>query len=227
RTHRRAQLVSSTNRVVAPGATITVTGSGSVQGTPDTVSFSIGVQSTALTANGALVDNNTRTADLEATLERSGVTKTGMQTSDLNIWPNYDNHGNLTGFSVDDTLNVTMHDLTKAGGAIEAGAQAVGNGIQLNGVSFSISNQSALLAAARAKAMKNAATEAAQVAGGAGLALGGVKKVTDQENSAAPVVYGPNQAVGFAASSARVPIEAGRQPVSVQVTVIYLLRSPR
>ena len=48
----------------------------------------------------------------------------------------------------------------------------MGNGIQLSGVTFSISNQSKLLAAARARAMENAHVEAAQVAKGGGTTLG-------------------------------------------------------
>ncbi|MGH9303353.1 MAG: SIMPL domain-containing protein [Acidimicrobiales bacterium] len=220
-------LVSASRRAVSPGATITVSGSGSVQGTPDTVSFSIGVQSNAVSANGALSDNNARTAALEASLEAHGVTKADMQTSDLNIWPNY-NNGDLTGFSADDTLNVTMHRLSTAGAAIEAGAEAVGNGVQLNGISFSISNQSALLAAARAKAMRSAATQASQLAEGAGLALGGVVRVTDQEGTPSPEFYGASSFTDVAGRAALpVPIQAGRQPVSVQVKVVYLLLGSR
>jgi len=72
----------------------------------------------------------------------------------------------VTGFTVANYLDVTMHQIKKAGGAIDAAAHAVGNGIQLNGITFSISNESKLLASARAKAMRNAHTEAAQVARG-------------------------------------------------------------
>jgi len=42
----------------------------------------------------------------------------------------------VTGFTVQDTLNVTMHKVRRAGAAIDAAAKAVGNGVQLNGVSF-------------------------------------------------------------------------------------------
>jgi uncharacterized protein YggE len=45
-----------------PAATISVTGSGTVQGTPDTVRFQVGVQSVAPSAVGALEKNNAEVA---------------------------------------------------------------------------------------------------------------------------------------------------------------------
>jgi uncharacterized protein YggE len=204
---------------VAPDATITVTGSGTVRGTPDTVSFQIGVHTVEPAATTALSDNDSQVTSLEGTLMNHGVTKADLQTSGLDIFENT-SHGVLTGFTVDDDLNVTMHGIADAGAAIEAAAQAVGNGIQLYGISFSISNDSSLLASARAKAMQNAATEASQVATAANATLGNVVRVTDQENASTGVNYGD----ALAATSASVPVEAGSQPVNVQVTVVYALK---
>ena len=134
-------------------ATISVTGSGTVQGTPDTVSFQVGVQNVAPSAVGALEANNARVRAMEATLQAHGVAKKDMQTSGLDIYQNTNNQGVVTGFTVANYLDVTMHQIKKAGGAIDAAAHAVGNGIQLNGITFSISNESKLLASARAKAV--------------------------------------------------------------------------
>jgi uncharacterized protein YggE len=72
----------------AAAATITVTGSGTVTGTPNTVSFQIGVSTTAASAKAALSENNQKTAALEATLLKNGITKKNLQTSGLNIYDN-------------------------------------------------------------------------------------------------------------------------------------------
>jgi len=61
-------------------------------------------------------------------------------------------------------VNVTMHKVRRAGAAIDAAAKAVGNGVQLNGVSFTITNDSSLLRAARIRAMDNARLAAGQLA---------------------------------------------------------------
>ncbi len=206
-----------------PAGTISVTGSGTVQGIPDTVSFQIGVQNVAASAAQALATNNSRVDSLEHSLLGHGVTKKDMQTSGLDIYQNTDAQGALTGFTVVNDLNVTMHDVAASGAAIDAAVHAVGNGIELSGVTFSISNESTFLAAARAQAMQNARTEASQVARGGGASLGAIEKITDQEN-ATPVVY-PFANFQASALARGVPLNAGSEAVNVQVSVIFALNS--
>ena len=223
-------LVGRSTKAGATGAvgTITVTGSGTVQGVPDTIQFSVGVDTIRASATAALTANDASVAGLEHVLiGRYGVLQKDLQTSGLNIYENTNNSGQLTGFTVDDTLNVTLHNvnepgnLAKAGGAIEGAARSVGNGIQFNGVSFSITNESSLLAAARTKAMQDALTEAQQDATAGGTSVGGVVKITDVVNEQSqPVFYGADAS---ATRFSGVPLESGTQPVSVQVTVEYAL----
>ncbi|HEV3328162.1 MAG TPA: SIMPL domain-containing protein [Acidimicrobiales bacterium] len=211
-------------------ATITVTGSGTVQGTPDTVSFTVGVHTTRASAALALEANNTRVQALENTLEAYGVTSKDLQTSNLNIYDQTNQYGTITGFSVDDTLNVTVMNAdgtsrgisAKAGRIIDAAAKATGNGIDFGGVSFSISNESNYLAIARARAVQNARTEASQVAKGASTSVTGIVRITDQESSSPPQPAYPFAYLNATASRG-VPIQVGRQPVNVQVTVVYTL----
>lgn len=219
RTPKAARLDAATASGSTSG-TITVTGSGTVQGTPTTVSFDIGVHTTADSATEALSENDSQVASLESTLSAHGVTKAGMQTSNLSVNENTSSSGTVTGFSVDDQLNVTMHGIDDAGNAIDAAANAVGNDIELYGISFSIANQSRLLATARGRAMQNARTEASQLAAGAGDTLGGIVRVTDQENASPDITY-----AGFgAANASATPLDAGKQPLSVEVTVVYSLK---
>ena len=202
-------------------STITVTGSGTVQGVPDTINFQIGVSTVNPTATAALSENDNRVRALEAALLKNGVTRKELQTSGLNIYENTNNLGAVTGFTVQDTLNVTMHKVQRAGTAIDAAAQAVGNGVQLNGVSFTITNDSSLLKAARIRAIDNARLAAGQLAKAGDTHVAGIVKITDNENQNSGVYYPP-----FAAGEAlhaSVPIQTGSQPVNVQVTVIYSL----
>jgi uncharacterized protein YggE len=218
-----AVLVSKTGQLAASGAQITVTGSATVQGTPDTVSFTIGVHTVESTATAALSDNNAEIVRLEQALEARGIAATDLQTSSLDVYANTDSSGTVTGFSVDDDLNVTTHEVSKAGEAIDTAAGAVGNDISLYGISFSISNESALLATARGEAMANARTEAQQVAAGGGLSLGPIVKVVDEEN-AQSTPY-PEYGAAVPAAAGALEIERGTQPVTVQVSVVYGLQS--
>ncbi|MBW4078531.1 MAG: SIMPL domain-containing protein [Acidobacteria bacterium] len=204
-------------------STITVTGSGTAKGTPDTVNFQIGVSTVAKNAVDALSQNSARVARLITSLRSSGVAKNDLQTSDLNIYANYDNKGNITGFTASNNLNVIMHSIKGAGAAIDAGARAAGNGVQLNGLSFSISNDSTLLKKARVAAMRNAYLEASQVARAGGAQIGSILRITDQENAASPPVIYKTFAPTASGVNA-VPLQAGSQSVNVQVSVVYALK---
>src|SRR5665213_3429619 len=116
-------------------STVTVTGSGTVQGTPDTINFQIGINTINALASTALTNNNLKVGALERALKRNGVTAKEMQTSGLDIYENTNSQGTVTGFTVSDTLSVTMHKVKLAGAAIDAAAQIAGNGVVLNGVS--------------------------------------------------------------------------------------------
>jgi uncharacterized protein len=209
----------ATGNQPARNNTISVTGTATASGTPDTAAFSIGVTTTAASASSALAKNNRQTRSLEATLFRSGVTKANLQTSGLSIYPATNNNGQVTGFTVSDNLVVTMHNMKKVGTAIDAAANAVGNDVTLSGITFSLSNDSGLLASARSKAIRSAHTIAAQLASAANESLGSALKITDQENqSTSTIVPYANDAVGSS-----VPVQAGSQQVSVSVSVTYAL----
>jgi uncharacterized protein YggE len=204
------------------GATISVTGSGTVNGEPNTMSFQIGVQTVAASAKAALNENNVKMKALEASLLKNGVTKKNLQTNGLNVYQNTNNNNVVTGYTVQDNLNVTTHNLAKAGTLLSAAANSVGNDVQLSGVTFSISNQSAVLAKARAAAMRNAHTEATQIAKGGGTTVGHIVRVTDEENTGSTGIVLPF-AEAAAKTAASVPIESGSQSVNVQVEVVYSL----
>jgi uncharacterized protein YggE len=206
------------------GATISVTGSGTVTGEPNTMSFQIGVQTVAANAAAALSLNNAKMKTLETSLLSNGVTKKNLQTTGLDIYQNTNNSGAVTGYTVQDNLNVTTHNLAKAGALLGAAAHSVGNDIQLSGVTFSISNQSAVLAKARAAAMRNAYTEATQIAKGGGTTVGHIVRVTDEENTGSTGIVLPF-AEAAAKTASNVPIESGSQSVNVQVEVVYSLAS--
>ncbi|HSN02191.1 MAG TPA: SIMPL domain-containing protein [Acidimicrobiales bacterium] len=205
----------------ASPATVTVTGTGTAKGAPDTLSFQIGVNSTAATASAALEENNSRVGALESSLIANGITRKDMQTSDLNISTNTNNYGVVTGFTVSDVLSVTTHRLASAGRTLDAAVHVAGNGAQLYGVSFSLSHQSRVLAAARADAMKNARAAAGQYASAGGASVGRVLKISEQVTST-PLPYTLTDG-GFAAAKASVPLQSGTASVSALVTVVYAL----
>jgi uncharacterized protein len=204
------------------GGQITVSGTATVVGAPDTATFQIGVHTTNHSASLALTFDNRRVSALEKAMMANGVTKLDMQTSGLSISENTNGNGNLTGFTVVDTLNVTMHDLTMVGAAIEAGARVAGNGVQLNDISFSISDTSPLYAMAREQAMGQARAEAGELAGAAGASLNGVLTINASQSQ--PTHYlSPEPLGAYAAAGIPAPIETGSQSITVSVSAVYAL----
>jgi uncharacterized protein len=205
----------------ASPATVTVTGSGTAEGAPDTLSYQIGVNSTAATATGALEENNTRVGALESSLIANGIARKDMQTTGLNISTNTNSSGVVTGFTVSDVLSVATHRLAGAGHTLDVAVRVAGNGAQLYGVTFSLSHQSRVLAAARADAMKNARAAAGQYASAGGTSVGRVLKISEQETST-PLPYAVTGS-GFAVAKASVPLQSGTTSVNALVTVVYAL----
>jgi uncharacterized protein YggE len=202
------------------GPTIVVAGHGEVDGTPDTMTMSIGVTTTDASAQTALDKNSQEANALQDTLKTKGVDKKDMQTSDLSISQNYDKNGNITGYRVSNMVTVTLHDLATAGDVIDAGAAAAGNDITFNGIQLSIDDTSALLRAARQDAVKQAITHAQQLADAAGVKLGAVQKIDDTGTVVPQPLQYDNLASGASAKEAA-PIQAGSQQLSVDVTVTF------
>jgi uncharacterized protein YggE len=203
-------------------ATIEVTGDGAVTGTPDTLTVQMATSTKALSATAALDLNNTEMNHLEPVLTRAGVKPADLQTNNIEVSPNYDSDGAITSYGAADDLTVTFHDIAHSGTIIDAATHAVGNDVQIQGISFSISNTSALLKAARIQAIRNAKAEASDLASGIGSPLGRVMKITDQEQTTQPP---PREFFGASAAKSAVPVQSGSEQLSVQVDAVYELES--
>jgi uncharacterized protein YggE len=204
----------------ATGSTrITVTGTGTVMGTPTQLVLDMGVQ-----VNGSSVSSTLGSADdavnrVTAVLRAQGVAAADIQTSGLSIWPTYPNGARVpSGYNVSESLTATLDNLGTAGGQINAAVQAGGNATTVSGISFNLTDDSSLLASARARAVADAKAKAAQYAKALGEPLGPVLTITDQ-SAAQPVTELP---MSSAASAGRaVPISPGTQQLSVSITAVF------
>jgi uncharacterized protein YggE len=213
--------VTTPTTVSTSGPTINVAGHGEVEGTPDVMTVTMGVSTSDPSAQAALQQNNAQANALIASLERNGVAKKDIQTVDLNISPNFDKNFHITGYSASNTVTANLRDLSKAGVVIDAAALTVGQDVRLQGVSFSIDNTSALVAKARADAVKDALAQGKQLAAAGGVKLGAIRTIDDTGSLLPqPQQFGfDNKSLQDAAAS--VPIEAGSQQLSVDVVVVF------
>jgi uncharacterized protein len=201
---------------------ITVTGTGTVNGTPNQLILSMGVQVNGVTVSSALQQASQAVERVTAALRNAGVASADIQTAGLSIEPNYRANSQVPdGYQVSEYLTATLRRISAAGAQIQDAVQAGGNAVTVDGVSLNLTDTSALLARARAAAVADARHKAAQYAGAAGQQLGPVISITDQA-SAQPYPF-ESAASGAAAPRASVPISPGTQQLSVSITVTYAL----
>src|SRR5215470_7409538 len=209
-------------QAAAPGARITVTGSGTVSGTPDQLMLYMGVQANGPSVSTALQRANRAVSAVTRALTRSGVRGSDIQTSGLSIQPDYTGNSTVpAGYGVSESIDVTLRTLAAAGTQISAAVRAGGNATQVDGVSLNLSDTSSLLAAARARAAADAQARAAQYARGLGRKLGPVVSMSEQGPPGPPVIA--QGAARSAATPSAVPISPGRQQVTVTVTAVFAL----
>lgn len=201
---------------------VQVSGVGEVFGQPDTFIANFAVETVGPTVGEALDRANTAATRMRDALVRDGVARADLQTSDVAITSRQNDKQVITGYTVNQGLTATIRALPRAGALISAAVKAGGDAARLNGVSFAIENDDALLAEARKKAFAEARGKAQLYAREAGRPLGRVVKVSEQ----APAVHGEGGHRYSMAADAAAPIEPGRQRLSVTVTVEWILDTP-
>jgi uncharacterized protein YggE len=120
---------------------------------------------------------------------------------------------------VANTLSVRLRDIEKAGEVID---KAVSLGVNQNtSISFTNADPSKALEEARRKAVEDAAAKARTLSEAAGVSLGRVIEISDQNFAAAPM---PITQRAFARAADAAPIATGENAYRVQVTVTFELR---
>jgi uncharacterized protein len=199
---------------------ITAHGLGTVTGTPDVVTVVLGVQTQGPSAQGALDANTQQATALINMLKSKGVADADLQTSQLSVDPSYNpTNGRISGYQVTNQVTATLHNVGAAGAIIDAAGEAAGDAVRVQQLSFSIDDDSALRAKARADAVKQAQTQARQLADAAGVRLGPIRSIS--ETSAAPPPSPLYRQSMDAAGAAPVPIQPGTQTLNVSVDIVY------
>ena len=106
--------------------TLSLSAYGEARIAPDMATITLGVDTSAPTAAAAMRDNAQRMAQVVAALKSAGVESRDLQTSNLNLSPQYANEegrpARLTGYQASNQLTVRVMDLTRLGPVADAGA---------------------------------------------------------------------------------------------------------
>jgi uncharacterized protein len=198
-----------------PSRTITVTGSGSVTVRPNQAGFSFGVTSQAKSAAQALDANAAAISKVIAALKAGGVGADKIQTENVSISPVTSEQGDaILGYSVSNSVSVTVSDIERSGDLIDAAVAAGAN--QVSGPSLTVAAEDALYQDALRAAVSDARTKAQALAQASGVQLGDIVSVAEGAGGAPP---GP--VFSATESKADVPIEPGTREISASVTVVF------
>jgi uncharacterized protein YggE len=202
---------------------ITMNGHGEARAVPDTAMLSAGVSAQAPTAAAALAANTTRMQSVLAALKKQGVPEKDIQTSNFSISPQYAN-GNgeaprITGYQANNQVEVRLEDVSKLGVTLDALVTAGAN--QMNGVSFSIRNDTTLLADARVAAVAEARLKAETFAKAAGVGLGSILSIGEAGNEGPRPMYA---AAPMMVRDKAVPMALGEQSVNADITIVWEIK---
>ena len=211
-----------------PTPRIVVSGEGEATTPPDLALLSLSVMREAKTARAALDANNDAMAAVIAAMKAAGIKDRDLQTAGIQINPRY-NYTNkpdgsqdaeLIAYQVTNTLAVRVRDIDKTGEILD---KAVSLGVnQGGGISFTNDNPAATVTEARKKAVADAMAKAKTLAEAAGVSLGRVLEINDQNIRPMPMAI--NAKAFDSAAGGAVPTQAGENAYNVQVTVTFELK---
>ncbi|MBI4770356.1 MAG: SIMPL domain-containing protein [Chloroflexi bacterium] len=223
-------LTVSTGPEGQPQRSISVTGDGYADVQPDIATAQIGVQTRDRDAGAAVEANNELAGAVIAAIKALGVAQTDILTANFSVYaqsqpgpvlsPEPGAAEQVT-YVVDNSVIVTLRDLSRVGPVLDAAIGAGANSIQ--GVTFGVEDQSAGLKEARDRAMADARARAEQIAKATGVKLGKVTALNESRfGGPAPQVMALREGVGGGAvQSAPAPVSPGAFRVQLQVNVTY------
>ena len=211
--------------------TLSVTGYGQADGTPDLANVQLGVSIVDPDIGRAINEANAAIENITNAVVAQGVSSNDVMTSHYSVWSEevYDPQtGTPTGetkYHVDINLAITVREVHRMGDLIAVGLDA--GATNVSGIYFSIDDTAALEAEARTNAIADVLDRAEKLAQGLGMTLG--DPISAGEGTAGapgPVYsYGLKGGIGGGGVGAGVPstISPGQTTIGVQVTVIYEL----
>ncbi|MFI8962024.1 SIMPL domain-containing protein [Streptomyces sp. NPDC053493] len=208
----------------AAPSTVSVIGNGRASQAPDVAVLSVGVEATRPTAKEAMAAQETASAALLDALHRQGVADRDIRTESLSLTPVYSQNARgeskVTGYQAGQTFSVKVRDIDRAGPVMGAVNDATGDAGRINGVTFDVSDPTALRARAREAAHRDAHDKAAHNARLGGRRLGRLVSVSEGES----VRPGPSTAPTAPADGGEgAALAPGEIEEHVTVTAVYEL----
>jgi len=206
---------------------INVSGQGIIKASPDIAYITLGVVTEDADAHEAQRKNAEKMDKIVSAIKNLGIKDEDIKTVSYNIYPkyNYDNNtgvSNIIGYSVNNSVQVTVRDILKTGEIIDLAAE---NGANTSGsISFGLSDYDSCYNEALKVAVENAKKKAETIAGALGVSLKLPVSITENIGyQQPPIIYYDSTLITKADEAERVatPIESGTLEVRASVAVVY------
>lgn len=209
--------------------TITVSGEGKVAASPDLAMLSLGVQTGRQPSSEAAMQMLKKNMDaIIAAVKKAGVDPKDISTENFWLNPAYDwtDKGQVPrGFEANQSIRVKVRNLDKASEILGAATAAGAN--QAGGIQFTIDDPEKLRAEAREKAIEQAKQKAEVLAANLGKSLGRMRGFVEGGAAVPPMMMYDRALMtggGGMAEASAVPLPAGEQDISMEVSITYELK---
>jgi uncharacterized protein YggE len=213
---------------VLSGTRLDISATGEVTRIPDLAIISAGVQTLQPTATAAIEENANRMERVRAALKRAGIADKDIQTSTINLNPEYRYVENqpprLTGYRATNNVNVKFRDLKRSGAILDALVAEGAN--QINGPSLTIDKPETAYDEARAKAIAVGQARAELYARALGKRVVRLLSVSEGGGYRVPppMPYAADAVMVSAQRVAKTEIDPGTQQLEVTLAMSFELQ---
>lgn len=199
---------------------ITVSGTGTITAPADTANVYVIVETTSPDAAKAASDNAAISQKVWDAAMTAGAADQGISTTGYNLWPETNQQQKSTSYHVQNSMKITVRDLSKTGAITDAALKA--GATRISQVRFSLENAEPYKARAIEAAVTDAKSKADAIAAGLGCTITGVRAVTigDVSGGTPPMQYRMNASLTGGADAAT-NLTPGEQNITGNVTIVY------
>jgi uncharacterized protein YggE len=207
------------------GTRLEVSATGEATRVPDLAIISAGVVTRQTTATAAIQENAARMERVLSALKRAGIAERDIQTSSINLNPEYRYQDNrapeLVGYSASNQVSIRFHDIRNTGKILDALVAEGAN--QINGPTLTIDKPEAALDEARLKALANGRARADVYARALGRRVARIVSISESGGSypVPPPMPMMMEARNQAADSKILP---GEQKLQVTLSIVFDLQ---
>lgn len=219
-----AQAVQAPMPAIA-GTRLEVSATGEAARVPDLAIISAGVVTRQTTATAAIQENAARIERVLSALKRAGIEERDLQTSSINLNPEYRYQENrapqLVGYTASNQVSIRFRDIRNTGKILDALVAEGAN--QINGPTLTIDKPEAALDEARLKALANGRARADVYARALGRRVARIVSISESGGSS-PVPPPMPMMMEARAQSADSKILPGEQKLQVTLSIVFDLQ---